>query len=142
MAPSEAVLQGGQHATFRLVVRVTAEDGRPLPVRPAVSEKFQVAARRNRPPKQCGVSAPACGPHFSQQKCICCEHETQAGCSRHPRFQTFCAAWGLSIGDAAACMWDRPATPCVACAWRVPLPICCESTQMPLSPSSDQPHTQ
>ena len=57
LAPSEAVLQGGPHATFRLVVRVTTEDGRPLPVRPAVSEKFQVSARRNRPAKQCGVSA-------------------------------------------------------------------------------------
>ena len=57
MVPSEAVLQGGQHATFRLVVRVTTEDGRPLPVRPAVSEKFHVSARRSRPAKQCGVSA-------------------------------------------------------------------------------------
>ena len=57
MASSDSVLPGGNQAQFRMVVRILAEDGQPLPVSLAVSEKFRVTARQTRPPRQQGVSA-------------------------------------------------------------------------------------
>ena len=113
LVPSEAVLQGGQHATFRLVVRVTTEDGRPLPVRPAVSEKFQVSSRRNRPAKQCGVSAlHAVHASAHQHSCICHQHEAQAGCRL------------LSAGGLWASAWGQKKRRCGCFAHKTSNPLC------------------
>ena len=102
MVPSETVLQGGQHATFRLVVRATTEDGRPLPVRPAVSEKFQVSAGRNRPAKQYGVSdlhAARASMHQHSRAASAVGMRHRQGADFLSAGEWWASAWGSSIGE-------------------------------------------